>query len=131
MCRWILEYPATALFEWPEYLTNYPSTEVMNLSSIIHNEHRNSHSHSHQQATPQFHRPLTSRNRTAPSHERNMATVLTPNPYTSQPHLYTHATHPSPSPSVEDPCFNRLPSIQSLIDMPDPDIPENEQPSKL
>lgn len=60
-----------------------------------------------------------------------MATVLTPNPYTNQPHLYTHATHASLLPSVEDPCSNRLPSIQSLIDMPDPDIPENEQPRKF
>ena len=53
-----------------------------------------------------------------------MASVLTQNPYTSQPHFFAHAahaTHSSPSPSIsEDSTEKRLPSIQSLIKMSDP-----------
>ena len=61
-----------------------------------------------------------------------MASVLTQNPYTSQPHLFTHSPYSSPSPPVsEDPGTKRLPSIQSLIEMSDPDTPSQECKSLL
>lgn len=102
----------------------------MNLSSIIHNEHRNSQSHSRHQAIPQFNHNLPTRTRKPSSYERNMATVLTPSSYTSPPHLYNHATYPSPSPPLDDSSANRLPSIQSLIGMADPNVPDPEQLGK-
>lgn len=95
----------------------------MNLSSIVH-EHHNSYSH--QSILHHSKQPRTTRNRTTPIYEGNMAAILTPNSYTSQPHLHTH-TSPSPlSPPALAP-NKRLPSIKSLIGMSESEVPENEQ----
>ena len=93
----------------------------MNLSSIIHNEHRGSHSH-HQQSFPPFDQHQNLRRHPNYTYEGNMASVLTPqNPYTSQPHLFAHPPHSPPSPPIsDDPSAKRLPSIQSFIEMSDP-----------
>lgn len=99
----------------------------MNLSSIIHNEHRGSHSR-HQKPFGNQHQPL----QRLPNytHERNMASVLTHNPYTSQPHLFTHPpSSPSSPPLSEDSSAKRLPSIQSLIEMSDPGSASSERKS--
>ena len=98
----------------------------MNLSSIIHNEHRASHSR-HQKP---FRQHQTLQRLPNYTHEGNMASVLTHSPYTSQPHLFTHPPNsPSSSPVSEDPSAKRLPSIQSLIEMSEPGSAGNERKS--
>lgn len=104
-----------------EHLTD-GTTEGMNLSNIIHNEHLGSHPH-HRQSFPQSNQHRTLLRHPSYTYEGNMATVLTQNSYTSQPHLFTHAhhaTHFPPSPPISEDSAKRLPSIQSLIEMSDP-----------
>ena len=98
----------------------------MNLSSIIHNEHRASHSR-HQKPFDQHQTLQRLPNYT---NEGNMASVLTHSPYTSQPHLFTHPPNsPSSPPVSEDSSAKRLPSIQSLIEMSEPGSASNERKS--
>ena len=87
--------------------------EDMNLSHLVHSHQRSrvpSSTHYHPSCFPPA--PGASR---VPS-DRVMASVLTANPYLSQPPVFVGAPQHPPSPPVEE--LNRqytLPSIQSLI----------------
>ncbi len=101
----------------------------MNLANLVHH-------HRHNTNKPAFSQPhqhiVACRTRVAQLYDREMASALTANPYTSQPSVYAQSPQHPPSPPVEDITSKcTLPSIQSLIGMAETSAPKHEQQGKL
>ncbi len=101
----------------------------MNLANLVHQHRHNTNKPAYSQP---HQRIVVGRTRASQLYDREMATALTASPYTSQPSMYAQSPHHPPSPPLEDIASKcTLPSIQSLIGMPETSAPKHEQQRKL